>query len=237
MIKDLFALPLPFRVRKRPSLTDSPETKEGAALGRRAGSFSQANRKHVTFLKINDTVLSYVLATIIWSGELLHKDKLKNRRCEIRTTNLVPISEPVVEQHLFRGKKRESESWKAPGPREMPSPAPAGERQRENRAPRRLGPACPGLARELSPAPLYSSHQQLVPSPTAGGQQLRALSSSPLKRDWKPGSDSNDRPTGKGRMPGEIISYESFDRRVLGSQEARPLPPAANYSPKRSFYT
>lgn len=104
VIKDLCALPLPLRVRKRPSLTDSPETKEGAALGRRGGSFSQANRKHVIFLKINDTVLSYELATITWSGELLHKDKLKNRRCEIRTTSLMPISEPVVEQHLFRGK-------------------------------------------------------------------------------------------------------------------------------------
>lgn len=84
MIKDLFALPLPLRVRKRPSLRDSPGTKEGAALGRRAGSFHRENRKHVTFLKINDTILSYVLAVIIWSGELLHKEKLKNGRCENR---------------------------------------------------------------------------------------------------------------------------------------------------------
>lgn len=74
MIKDLFALPLPLRVRKRPSLTDSPEMKKGAALGPSAGSFNRENRKHVTFLKINDTILSYMLAIIIWSGELLHKE-------------------------------------------------------------------------------------------------------------------------------------------------------------------
>uniref|UniRef100_A0A8B9QWU1 Sp9 transcription factor n=1 Tax=Apteryx owenii TaxID=8824 RepID=A0A8B9QWU1_APTOW len=104
MIKDLFALPLPLRVRKRPSSTDSPEMKKGAALGRRAGSFNQENRKHVTFLKINDTILSYMLVIIIWSGELLHKEKLKNRQCENRKINLISLFEFVVKYHLFSGK-------------------------------------------------------------------------------------------------------------------------------------
>lgn len=70
VIKDLVAVPLPPRVRKRPSPAGSPQTGKGAAPGRGAGSFNRENRQHVTFLRINDTILSDVLAIITWSGEL-----------------------------------------------------------------------------------------------------------------------------------------------------------------------
>lgn len=181
MIKDLFALPLPLRVRKRPSLPDSPETTKGAALGRRAGSFNQENRKHVTFLKINDTILSYVLAIITWSGELLHKEKLKDRRWENRKINPISLFESVVQRHLFRAKTptREQESS---GQERDALPGSGGQGGGgESRAPRRLGPARPGLAREPS-SPWQLAGAIASPSHTSRTAASRRLLEPPKRR-------------------------------------------------------
>lgn len=84
-----------------------------------------------------------MLAIIIWSGELLHKEKLQNEtvREQKKKINLISLFESLVQQHVSRGEMltREQESTgKA-------SRAPAG-REAEGRAglSAALAPLAPG---------------------------------------------------------------------------------------------